>query len=164
MKFANDYDSHVLIKTSYTDTSITVSIFGDNDGRIVRGNHKDKKSTLEILQDGGPAARVVTATKTDRFDPIAKPVQLIADKNIPTSAAKIMQKGSDGWKIKIERIITKGGEIFASQEWTVRYRPETAIIKTNSCETFEEIIPCRTTAEQKDFERNLVKQFGSGDE
>src|SRR5690606_5294315 len=38
--FANNTDKHILIHTRYTGTSITVRIFGDNDGRIVRGEQR----------------------------------------------------------------------------------------------------------------------------
>jgi VanW like protein len=35
LKFRDDTSHGVLIRTSYTDTSITVTFYGDNDGRVV---------------------------------------------------------------------------------------------------------------------------------
>ena len=66
--FRNDTPAHVLIATEYTDTSVTVKFFGDNDGRIVVGDWNDREGTLTVISEGGPRARVVNADVSGRFN------------------------------------------------------------------------------------------------
>ncbi|MPZ53406.1 MAG: hypothetical protein GEU79_11860 [Acidimicrobiia bacterium] len=60
LAFRNDSDSPVTIETSYTDTSLTVELWGFNDYREVAGDHSASNGThVEVLNAGGDQARVV---------------------------------------------------------------------------------------------------------
>ncbi len=61
LKFRNDTAHALEIRTSYTGTSVTVELWGDNDGRSVVGDFTSTAgAVLDIVNEGGPNARVVT--------------------------------------------------------------------------------------------------------
>jgi hypothetical protein len=64
LRFRNDTHQPLEIRTSYTGTSVTVELWGDNDGRSVVGDYTPAAGTvLDVVSEGGPNARVVE-TKT----------------------------------------------------------------------------------------------------
>lgn len=61
LKFRNDTAHPLEIRAHYTGTSVTVEIWGDNDGRSVVGDFTSTAGTvLDVVSEGGPDARVVT--------------------------------------------------------------------------------------------------------
>ncbi len=66
LRFRNDTKHPLEIRTSYTSTSVTVELWGDNDGRSVIGDFTPANGTvLDVVSEGGPDARVVsTETKS----------------------------------------------------------------------------------------------------
>jgi len=65
LKFRNDTAHPLQIRTSYTGTSVTVELWGDNDGRSVVGDFTPQAGTvLDVVSEGGPDARVVTSNVT----------------------------------------------------------------------------------------------------
>jgi hypothetical protein len=64
LKFRNDTAHPLQIRAHYTGTSVTVELWGDNDGRTVVGDFTPANGTvLDIVNEGGPNARIVD-TKT----------------------------------------------------------------------------------------------------
>ncbi len=64
MRFSNDTAHPLEIRSHYTGTSVTVELWGDNDGRSVSGDYTATHgAVLELLAEGGGDARVV-ATET----------------------------------------------------------------------------------------------------
>jgi hypothetical protein len=64
MRFRNDTAHPLEIRSHYTGTSVTVELWGDNDGRSVSGDFTSTAGTvLELLAEGGADARIV-ATDT----------------------------------------------------------------------------------------------------
>jgi len=60
LKFRNDTNHPLEIRTSYTGTSVTVELWGDNDGRTVVGDYTAANGTaLDVVSEGGPNARIV---------------------------------------------------------------------------------------------------------
>lgn len=61
LKFGNDTAHPLEIRAHYTGTSVTVELWGDNDGRSVVGDFTSVTGTvLEVASEGGPDARIVT--------------------------------------------------------------------------------------------------------
>lgn len=61
LRFRNDTDYPLEIRAHYTGTSVTVELWGDNDGRTVVGDFTPTNGTvLDVVSEGGPDARVVT--------------------------------------------------------------------------------------------------------
>lgn len=60
--FRNDTWNPIYIDTSYTSTSITVSFYGNNDGRTLVGWHSGGSTTVRVAKSGGSDARRVTSS------------------------------------------------------------------------------------------------------
>jgi len=61
LRFRNDTAHPLEIRASYTSTSVTVELWGDNDGRTVVGDFTPTSGTvLDVVNEGGADARVVT--------------------------------------------------------------------------------------------------------
>ena len=131
--FRNDTPSHVLIRTEYTDTSITVKFFGDNDGRILIGRWRDGVGRLRILSEGGPQARVVSAMISERSDERGPPETLYrANPELAPGEAEEIQTAKVGWAVKVTRTITQGEET-RNRIWNVRYIPRQEIVEMHPC-------------------------------
>ena len=131
--FRNDTPSHVLIRTEYTDTSITVKFFGDNDGRILIGRWRDGVGRLRILSEGGPRARVVSAMVSERSDERGPPETLYrANPELAPGEAEEIQTAKVGWAVKVTRTITQGEET-RNRIWNVRYIPRQEIVEMHPC-------------------------------
>ena len=131
--FRNDSPSHVLIRTEYTDTSITVKFFGDNDGRVLIGRWRDGEGRLRILSEGGPQARVVSAMLSERTDEREPPETLYrANPELAPGEAEEIQTAKVGWTVKVTRTIRQGEEA-QNRIWTVRYIPRQEIVEMHPC-------------------------------
>ena len=131
--FRNDTAGHVLIATRYTGTSITVEFYGDNDGRIVAGDWKDGRGSLEVVAEGGPAARAVTAQVSERFDQTNPPEPLRrADPGLEVGEEKRKQSARSGWSVRVTRTIDQAGRK-TIQKWNVKYLPRREIVEVHPC-------------------------------
>ena len=131
--FRNTSSRNVLIRTEYTSTSLTVTFFGDNDGRVVIGEWKDRKGHMEVIADGGDQARVVTADVSRRINRTTPPKPLYRpNSQLRTDQTKYLQPAIDGWTVRISRTINQGGKQTV-QLWGVQYSPLRAIIEVHPC-------------------------------
>jgi vancomycin resistance protein YoaR len=60
LKWTNDTDAPILVRTSYDDAGVTVSLYGDNGGRKVSAKAGDREAA-----DGGDFQ--ITVTRTVRY-------------------------------------------------------------------------------------------------
>ena len=133
LAFRNDSPSHVLIRTEYTDTSITVKFFGDNDGRIVIGRWRDGVGRLSIVAEGGPQARVISASISGRSNELEPPETLYrANPELAPGEAEELQTAKVGWTVRVTRTV-KQGEETSNRIWTVRYIPRQEIVEMHPC-------------------------------
>lgn len=131
--FRNDSPAHVLIRTEYTDSSITVKFFGDNDGRTVIGSWKDGTGRLKVISEGGPRARVVSAMISDRTEEREPPENLYrADPELAPGEVVELQTAKVGWDVRVTRTIQQGEET-SNRIWTVRYIPRQEIVEMHPC-------------------------------
>ena len=131
--FRNDTPGYVLLGTEYTDTSITVKFYGDNDGRIVVGDWKAGKGSLEVISEGGSEARVVTAEVSDRFNWVDAPRPLTRENpDLAYDEEKRVQSALTGWTVRVTRTIDRGGRK-TIQKWTVWYVPRREINEVHPC-------------------------------
>ncbi|MCB2224531.1 MAG: VanW family protein [Actinobacteria bacterium] len=123
LKFRNNTPNAVLIKTEYTDTSITVKFFGDNGGIEVEAER---------------SGRFGYTAPITRYEPVDDP-DLCGGKNGTT---REKEKGSGGWSLRVYRHITypeghwdypDGGE--STEEWYVHYDGSFKVIEydTDDC-------------------------------
>lgn len=143
--FRNDSDSAVLIKTAYTDTSITVRFYGNNDGRMLRGEQRNGRLNIEVLAEGGPAARRVSAEVSGRYDyRDPAPPLYRGNPDLGVDEQRVVQSSAQGWSVTVTRTITVGEDAFV-REWIVRYRPRQEIIEVHPCKVPDSGVACPTT-------------------
>ena len=131
--FRNDSRADVMIRAEYTDTSLTVKLFGDNDGRSVVGEWKDGVGRVEVPFEGGPGARAVTAAVSERLDITDPPSgELVADPDMAVGNKRYIQISEVGWTTRVTRTITQAGQE-TTQQWKVVYQPRRAIIAVHPC-------------------------------
>lgn len=131
-KFRNDTDKTIMVRTRYTDTSITVETWGDNDGRILWGDQWKGKTTIDVLAEGGSDARIVTAEVSGRYGYTNPRPQYFADNTIKPGTQVIDDDGGVGWSVKVTRFIEHRGQA-SIREWVVRYSPSPIKTRVHSC-------------------------------
>lgn len=108
--FRNDTEAAVLIRTAYTDTSITVKFFGDNGGREVR------------------------RWLSGRYSPTEPVVEYIPNPELdPGSGEKVVVEGRDGWSVTVGRVITYADGTEKEERWGVRYRARPREVEVHPC-------------------------------
>jgi vancomycin resistance protein YoaR len=113
--FRNDTDTPLVIKTSYTRTSITVRFYGDN------------------------SDRVVTATVSERTDPVPYPTEYVPNPEVmPWDEPVEVQQGADGWSVTVTRDISFTDGTTSHEEWKVRYRPWALRFEIHPCQLPED--------------------------
>ena len=106
-RFRNDTDAGVLIKASYTDTSLTISFYGSKAGRSVSS---EGPNTLETIEP---------------------PVEYTDDLTLPPGTEKVTKAGSRGFVVENIRIITRTGRPDVRQRFVARYQPVPTRISRN---------------------------------
>lgn len=106
VRFTNDTGYGILVRTSYTSTSITVSFYGHNDVDEVRAVHGQPYNTKPY-----PTVRRV-------------------NRSLPPGASVRVQSGQNGFSIEVTRIVVRNGDE-ERDDWSNRYVPETEIIEYN---------------------------------
>ena len=131
--FRNDTPGYVLIGAEYTETSVTVKFFGDNDRRIVVGDWKRGEGTLAVISEGGPRARVVSATVSDRYNELDPPVSKTRrNSDLGYDERRIVQSAAKGWTVRVTRTVDQAGRQ-SVRNWTVRYVPKRQIVEVHPC-------------------------------
>jgi vancomycin resistance protein YoaR len=106
-RFRNDSDAGVLIKSSYTDTSLTISFYGSKNGRTVSS---DGPNTLETIEP---------------------PIEYTDDLSLPAGTEKVTTSGSPGYVVENIRIISREGQPDVRQRFIARYQPVPTQISRN---------------------------------
>jgi vancomycin resistance protein YoaR len=149
LRFRNNTDRGILIDTRYTDTSITVRIFGENDGRTLKGEQSEGRSRAWADQEGGPAALHVKGLVSDRFAVTDPPEpRYVPNPDLAVDEQHQTQTELGGWSVTVTRRILLGGDesqVVEEQEWTVRYAPRFAVFEVHPCMVPGTSTPCPTT-------------------
>jgi vancomycin resistance protein YoaR len=106
-RFRNDTDAGVLIKASYTDTSLTISFYGSKAGRTVTS---DGPNTLETIEPS---------------------IEYTDDLTLPAGTEKVTKPGSPGYVVENIRIIAREGQPDIRQRFIARYQPVPTKISRN---------------------------------
>ncbi len=148
LKFRNNRQSAVLIDTRYTDTSITVRLFGYNDGRTIVGEQSGGETHIRVASEGGADALHVKGETSDPYD-IVEPgdVEYRANPELKVDQQKSVQSAHEGWTVKITRRIYDASEtnLLEEQTWVHRYRPQREIIEVHPCKVPGTATACPTT-------------------
>lgn len=106
-EFRNDTDAGVLIKASYTNTSITISFYGSRAGRSVRS---EGPNTLETIEP---------------------PIEYIDDLTLPAGTETVTKEGARGYVVENIRIISRQGRADARERFVARYQAVPTKINRN---------------------------------
>ena len=107
--FKNDTSAGLLVKTSYTDTSITVKLYGDNGGRKVR------------------------AEVSGRQNVVPAPVEILPNPAVPPDEEKIKEPGSIGWSVIVSRILTFPDGTKKEEKRRVTYKARPKRVEVHPC-------------------------------
>jgi vancomycin resistance protein YoaR len=108
LKIRNDTAAGILIGTSYTDTSITVSLFGSTD----------------------VAVRSVTDPPSAFADP---ETECRPNPQLPPGTSRVVQDGGRGFRIMVQRIRRYPDGREEVDRFSTRYKPEPRIVESPSC-------------------------------
>ena len=104
MAFTNDSKSGIYVRTSYDDTSVTVSFYGDKEGKDV------------------------TAENSERTNFTQPEEQRKENPDLPPGQERVVQGGAEGFDITVVRVIRRDGRETRQQFFT-RYKAEPKIIE-----------------------------------
>ncbi|MEX1037462.1 MAG: VanW family protein, partial [Acidimicrobiia bacterium] len=146
LKFRNNRDHAVLIDTRFSDTSITVRFFGDNNGRTLKGEQSGGRLNIWVDKSGGTDARHVKGTVSDPFA-ITEPGEPRYEPNpeVSPEEPRTIQSEADGWSVTVTRRILVNEVEVESREWVVRYAPRFAVYEVHPCMMPESTETCPTT-------------------
>ena len=107
--FKNDTEACALIKAQYTDTTITVKIYGNNAGRRVRA-------------EVSPRQNIVTP-----------PVEFIPNPRLDADEEKTREGGMIGWTVTVKRTLTFADGKIKEERRKVTYRPRARRVEVHPC-------------------------------
>jgi vancomycin resistance protein YoaR len=133
LEFRNNRESSILIRTSYSGTSITVSFYGSNGGRIVIGEQSGGITRITVPSEGDDTAYTVEGEVTGRYNFTSPPTEYEANESLKPDEQKVVQSGRNGWTVTVTRIITYPDRTVDETSWPVRYRPQPEKIQVHPC-------------------------------
>jgi vancomycin resistance protein YoaR len=97
LKFKDNTSHGILIRTNYSDTSITVTLYGDNDGRVVRDENRREFNNVPV---------------TDKLINCPAPADIDtsdACSRLSVGEKFTAQTGEAGWDVSFDRVIDQPG-------------------------------------------------------
>ncbi|MEN8113672.1 MAG: VanW family protein [Actinomycetota bacterium] len=125
VKFKNNTDAPVIIRTSYTDSTVTVYFFGNNGGKDCDAEWGEHTHAEEYETEYVSAA--------DLPEPL----------DLNPGQEKKVRSGINGFTQTVTRIITHpDGEVERGKTWTWRYHTQDEQIAVHSCMVTGEPVNC----------------------
>jgi vancomycin resistance protein YoaR len=109
LQFKNDTAHGILIRTYYSDTSITVTLYGDNDGRTVREENRTLTNPVPVTD------KLVTCPAAANIDPNNVCGTLSAGESERVSV------GDNGFDVAFDRVIEQPGHAPRREHYTWHY-------------------------------------------
>jgi vancomycin resistance protein YoaR len=109
LQFKNDTSHGVLIRTYYSDTSITITLYGDNDGRSVREENRTLSNPVPVTD------KLVTCPAPANVDPNDVCATLRAGETTRIS------DGDNGFDVAFDRVIDQPGHAEQREHYTWHY-------------------------------------------
>jgi len=107
--FRNDTQAGMLIKAEYTETSITVKIYGNNGGRKVQAK---RSAPAEVVKP---------------------PVKLLPNPKLDATEEKTKASGKAGWSVHVTRIISYSDGTQREERRKVVYKPQAREVEVHPC-------------------------------
>jgi vancomycin resistance protein YoaR len=109
LSFRNDSSAGLLILATTTSTSVTVSLYGDNEERRVSSH------------------------VSPRHDIVEPPVELIANPSVSVDKERVREPGSVGWSVIVSRTVTFRDASEKREQRRVIYYPRARRIELHPC-------------------------------
>jgi vancomycin resistance protein YoaR len=107
--FRNDTEAGLVIDTSYSGTTITVKLYGDNGGRKVRA-HVSARSNITHPE-----------------------LELVANPALEPNREKVKESGAVGWSIIVSRVLTLADGTTREEKRKVTYKPKPRRVEVHPC-------------------------------
>ncbi len=107
VRFTNTSGAPVVVRTSYTGTSITVSFYGRTDVTEVRADVGSRQN--------------IKPFRTERR----------VNRDLPPGAEKVVQGGIDGFYVPLTRTVVREGGDVSTDDWSNAYVAATKIVEYN---------------------------------
>jgi vancomycin resistance protein YoaR len=107
--FKNDTSAGLLVKTSFTKTTITVKLYGDVGGRRV------------------------TSGVSERRDIVQPTLELLPNRDVPPDEEKVKEGGMIGWSVIASRSITFADGTKKDEKRKVTYKPKPRRVEVHPC-------------------------------
>lgn len=107
--FKNDTAAGLLVKTSFSKTTITVKLYGDTGGRKV------------------------TSSVSERRDIIKPPVELLPNRDVLPDEEEVKEGGMIGWSVIASRTVTFADGTKKEEKRKVTYRPKPRRVEVHPC-------------------------------
>ncbi|MEN9581041.1 MAG: hypothetical protein RJA70_4050 [Pseudomonadota bacterium] len=107
--FRNDTQSGLLLKTHYSPTSITVKLYGDNEGRQVKTSRGGRFNLTE---------------PTTVYEP---------NDELSPEAEEVLERGQTGWTVEVSRVVTLKDGSKKEERREVTYNPRDRVLQVHSC-------------------------------
>ena len=157
--FRNDTNTGIVIKTSYTDTSVTVSFYGDNDGRVMVGDHRYGGTVMQTKQNGGSNARIVHSEIGERED-LREPKEIYyVDSQIAPNTIQTKTEGRPSYQIEVRREISQNNKLLSTDVWNVRYLSEDKEFLVQDCQYAPEFSVCKTLEDLAKEKEELLEFY-----
>jgi vancomycin resistance protein YoaR len=104
LKFKNTTDNWILIATSYTGTTITISLYGVDPGYAV------------------------TSTTGEFYDVTPYPTQTVKDPKLPEGVKLVEDEGETGRTCVVTRVVKLGGEVVRTDTFKSVYKPKIEVM------------------------------------
>lgn len=135
VKFTNDTDGAILVKTDHTSTSITVSLYGR------------------------PIAEAVTATHGEPTNERSYSTETRTTSELPRGQQRVVQSGADGFSVRVTRTVTRTDGTVDEQTIDTVYQPQTRIVERGTGPPRQE-----SQAEDDDEEPDEDDDSGEGED
>ena len=136
LAFGNNGSCGVLIRTEYTDTSITVRLYGCNGGRSLVGEHIPGNRTADVYvaTEGNGESKVVEATTGEPYG-FTDPTTTVYEGNsgLAPGDERRVSDGTQGFSVDVVRTITFPDGTEDEVTWTWRYRPQPIVVERHPC-------------------------------
>lgn len=108
LRFKNDTPNWILIATSYTNSSITISLYGTDPG-------------YTVTYETGPWTNLK-----------APPVQEIKDPKLPVGTRVVKEHGMSGRTIVVTRTVTQDGKVVRTDSFKSVYKPVEQVVRVGT--------------------------------
>jgi vancomycin resistance protein YoaR len=132
-KFRNDTENWVLISVSYTNSSVTIALYGTDPGYEVESETSEWRNIKKF--------------KTEE----------VKDKAMAEGVRVVEDPGVDGKTITVKRIVSKDGKVLRKDSFVSVYKPKSEVVRVGTMK-IEEKKPAEKPAQTTDSEQESSPQ------